>query len=426
MSNLFYDAGEPAFDADGKLQQKVMLATTVYDTPSAGYVFSIQKTREYLHRKGVISAYLLLQGNCHVDDARNNVVQHFLLSDCTELVFLDADVSWEPEALLKLCQAPADLVGGVYPYRRDGTKDSMPVLVPDGEKTDENGLIQVGGLPTGFMRIKRHVLEKLSETADHYWNKADRRSKVPILFERTFEDGVRWGGDITFCRKWHNAGGKMYALADLRLGHTGHLTLYDSLSALMRRQGKETIKYMADFLESADFDNLSPEKLHIFTEARQYLGNTWGALEDVLSMCAALAKRADGPIIETGSGLTTIALAASTNQDVYCLEHDPVWAQRLEALIEESGVDNIHVKLCEIKDGFYEIPDDLPSYFAVGLNDGPPRQLGSRMKFFEHFGNTENIIVDDADGDKLGEDLKTWCHTNGRKIDFVERSALIR
>jgi acetone carboxylase gamma subunit len=42
----------------------------------------------------------LLSGNCHVDDARNSVVREFLASDCTELVFIDADVSWEPETLV--------------------------------------------------------------------------------------------------------------------------------------------------------------------------------------------------------------------------------------------------------------------------------------------------------------------------------------
>ena len=73
MSNLFYDEGEKATG------QKVMLATTAYDTTAPGYVFSIQRSRAALDKANIQSAYLLLSGNCHVDDARNIVVQNFLL-----------------------------------------------------------------------------------------------------------------------------------------------------------------------------------------------------------------------------------------------------------------------------------------------------------------------------------------------------------
>jgi len=414
MSSLFYDPG------DKVKGQKVLLCTTVYDTPSPGYVFSLQKTRQALEKTGIQTAYLLLAGNCHVDDARNNVVQQFLLSDCTDLVFLDADVSWKPDDLIKLCQADAAVVGGVYPYRREGSRENLPVLMVPGVTEPDNGLLQVAGMPTGFMRIQRHVLETLSEDADHYWNKADRRSKVPILFERTFEDGTRWGGDISFCRKWHKKGGKLFVLPDLRLGHAASSIIHDSLSAALRRQGDETLAYMVEKIKKNDFDPA------LFIEARHYIGNSYGALEDVLMMCALLGKKADGPIIETGSGLTTIVLASSSTEPVYCLEHDTRWAQDLEKLAAKAGVDNFHVKLCDIQDQWYVVPKDIPSQFALGLNDGPPRKIGSRMGFFDHFGHTETIICDDADNPAYGNELTQWSHDHHRKIDFVERSALIR
>src|SRR5688572_1419621 len=127
MSNHFYDEGPPA---TGK---KVLLATPSYDRPCAAYTFAIAKSREALSQAGIQSAYLLLQGNCHVDDARNSIVRDFLESDCTDLVFLDADVDWEPEALVQLCQRECDVVGGVYPYRRDGS-DNMPCRLVSNEK----------------------------------------------------------------------------------------------------------------------------------------------------------------------------------------------------------------------------------------------------------------------------------------------------
>ncbi|KKK56340.1 hypothetical protein LCGC14_3065520, partial [marine sediment metagenome] len=97
MSHLYHDEGP---QGPGR---RVMLATTVYDTPAAGYAFAMSRSRGVLHKAGINTEYALLTGNCHVDDARNVVVQQFLLSQCEELIFIDADVLWEPEDLLRLC-----------------------------------------------------------------------------------------------------------------------------------------------------------------------------------------------------------------------------------------------------------------------------------------------------------------------------------
>ena len=421
MSNFFFDEGPVC------LARKVCLATTAYENPDASYTFSIQKSREAIHRAGIPTAYMLLSGNCHVDDARNKIVQEFLLRDCTDLVFLDADVSWEPDALIELCMYDCDIVGGVYPYRRDNeqSKANMPVMmIPGIVEADGDGLVEVAGLPAGFMRIRRHVLETLAAKADDYWNSGDRRSKVPILFERTFDEGTRWGGDLAFCNKWRATGGKVHAAYEMYLGHTAKSIVRDSLGAALRRQGGETLRYVVEQIRAGSTD---PK---LFREARRHTENHFGALEDVLMLCAVMARRADGPIIETGSGLTTIILAAASDHPVYCLEHDPHWVAQLERMIDEAGVSNIGLCLCPIKDGWYDLTEfpDLPERFALGLNDGPPRTLGSRMGFYDRFGAcTDTIIADDADDRGYGDAIEEWCAENGRRVDFIEgRAALIR
>ena len=424
MSTLFLD--HPHTELTGV--QKVMLATTAYDNPDASYTYSIQRSRAALEEAGFLTSYMLLSGNCHVDDARNTVVQEFLLTDCTDLVFIDADVSWEPEALVDLCRYDCDLVGGVYPFRGEEqqTKGGMPVvMIPGVVEANGQGLIEVMGLPAGFMRIKRHVLESLTRDAHRYWNRGDRRAQVAILFERSFENGVRWGGDLTFCNKWRAAGGKIYAAPEMYLGHTCKTIIRDSLGAALRRQGGETLRYVADQIKAG---SMAPD---LFTEARRRMDNDYGAQEDVLVLCAIMARLADGPIIEAGSGLTTIVLAAATEHPVFCLEHDPIWAAHLGGIIEESGVSNVGVCLCPIKDGWYDLSDyeaELPERFALGLNDGPPQTLGNRMGFYDHFGHcTDTIIVDDADDRAYGTATVEWCAENGKRIDFVEqRAALIR
>jgi len=377
-----------------------------------------------MHKAGLQTAYMLLQGNCHVDDARNSVVQEFLLSDCDELIFIDADVSWTPDALIRLCGHDVDIVGGVYPFRREGAKGNMPVRMIQGMHTpDENGLLEVEGLPTGFVRIRRHVFETLAKSADHFWNRGDRRSKVPILFERTFEDGNRWGGDLAFFRKWRNAGGRVFADYEMRLGHTGKVTMHDSLGAALRRQTGTTLAHLAEEVRKGQPD------LGLFTEARYWLGNEFSALEDVLSLCALV--KADGDIVEAGSGLTTIVLAAANpDHTVWCIEHNAAWAARVEEMAYQAGTRNIAICTAPIKGGWYDMAEleGMPERFALGLNDGPPRTNASRMGFFEHFGDrVDTIIVDDADDPGYALAVDGWCAENFRTRDIIgERAMLIR
>lgn len=418
MSNIYVDAGPPASG------QKVFLATTAYENPDASYTFSIQSSRQALSEAGIQSAYALLSGNCHVDDARNTIVQEFLLSDCTDLMFLDADVSWEPEDLVQLCKHDCDLVGGVYPFRREDLRGNgtMPVrLIHD--DPEENGLLEVEGLPAGFMRIRRAVLETLHSQT--YWNRTDRRSKVTILFERDLIDGARWSGDLNFCRKWREIGGKVYADSELCLGHIAKTRIVDSLAASFRRLKGQSLRHCANLIRE------NRETPNIYREVLAAIENPWAAGGEVLASCVLMARKATGPILEMGSGISTILMAAATDQMVWCVEHNDFFADRLEDMARIAGLTNIMLVTCPLKDHWYDLSEDmnaLPDKFALALVDGPPRYLGSdRMRFFEVFGTRVNaVICDDANEGEYAGKLRVWAQDNGREIKVEgDRLAII-
>lgn len=418
MSSLFYDAGQPA---DGR---KVFLATTAYDSPDASYTFSIARSREALHKAGLPTAYLLLSGNCHVDDARNKVVHDFLKSDCTDLVFIDADVSWEPESLIQLCRFDCDVVGGVYPYRRETGKEGMPVRNLPEKLEPLNGLLEVAGLPTGFLRIRREVLEKLHREVQTFHDKGKR--DIAEIFRRSISaDKGRMGGDIGFCELWRGIGGKVHAAVDLRLGHCGKQIVKDSLAASLRRQTGQTLRYVCDKIrDEAETDD-------VYDEAWKMVFNPWGAPPDFLRMAVLLARKSPGPIIETGSGLTTLLMAAARpDLKVWCMEHDLFYSFKLQQMAHSAGVDNINIIEVPIKDRWYDLSEDedvIPSRFGMGLVDGPPRYLGTRMTFFERMGQDCDIILcDDVDDDSYLDHVKEWAATQDMVVETeAERIAVV-
>lgn len=403
MSRFNYDPGPPL------VGQKVMLATTVYDRTDDGYTFAIASSREALHQRGIKSAYFLLQGNCHVDDARNEVVKEFLASDCTDLVFLDADVVWEPGDLLRLCTRDADVVGGVYPYRHEG-REGMPVRLLEGSPEPNDGLVEVEGLPTGFIRIRRPVLEALADRAESYPSPS---GDVPLVFERTLEAGTRWGGDLNFCRKWRALGGKVLADYELRLGHAAKTVLYDSLGAWLRRRDGSTLRHVVEKVRAG------AETYEDMAEARRFMNNPWTASETLLLTAVKLARRAEDFIIEAGSGLSTVLMAAASKRTVFALEHDPHHANVLRHLAELSGVSNIGLCMCEVKDGWYDLSGkSLPEHFTFGLNDGPPRQIGDRLRFFERL-SVDTVLCDDTDDLAYMTALRQLANDTGKRLESV-------
>ena len=67
------------------------------------------------------------------------------------------------------------------------------------------------------MRIRRSVFEKLLPSQSRH----GRENPTAVFFERRFNGNTRDGGDVTFCRKWIAAGGKVVVDSQLKLSHIG-------------------------------------------------------------------------------------------------------------------------------------------------------------------------------------------------------------
>ena len=93
--------------------------------------------------------------------ARNTLTAKFLTNpDSTHLMFIDADIGWEPWHLLVMLNRDVDVIGGLYPMK------SLPVKwcvngFEGAEVSEDGNLQEVSKTGTGFLLIKREVFEKL-------------------------------------------------------------------------------------------------------------------------------------------------------------------------------------------------------------------------------------------------------------------------
>jgi len=157
--------------------------------------------------------------------ARNTLTAKFLTNpDSTHLMFIDADIGWEPWHLLVMLNADKDVIGGLYPMK------SIPIkwCVNGFEGAKEDGALQeVSKTGTGFLLIKRHVFEKLNKHPHVIPFKNDIGLPVELdaHMKTYFDTGVRenryYSEDWAFCENWRDLGGEVWVDKRVLLRHSG-------------------------------------------------------------------------------------------------------------------------------------------------------------------------------------------------------------
>jgi len=177
------------------------------------------------HFAGSELKIVFLPGCSLITHARNQLARDFMASDFDRMVFVDADVSWEPGALIKLAHHPVDLVGGAYRFKSE--EEGYPVIYTDQAwyADDETGLLEVWGLPGGFLAINRCVFEKLKEA---HPKRAYRfhDDEFQGYFHAPIDDWMMFGEDMAFCYDWRALGGKVWLDPRLTLTHVGGAKQY--------------------------------------------------------------------------------------------------------------------------------------------------------------------------------------------------------
>ena len=191
------------------------------------FALSLTATTKAFNHSDV--TFLTLVGSSVLHAARNNLVAQALARGADNIVFIDDDVSWTPQAMERLLLHPERIVGGVYqkkPHHPHGKVEMAVSAMPGGLKPDHRGLVEVDGCATGFLRIDREVFEAMKTTSlkMHDDSLNDEENKH---LHRWFEFGImhrdgrayEHGEDYKFAHKAREAGFKSYIDPDIKLGH---------------------------------------------------------------------------------------------------------------------------------------------------------------------------------------------------------------
>jgi len=235
---------------DAAKRPSIMIATPMYGGMCTGhYVHGLLRTMGKMREVGVNMFWAHSMNESLITRGRNELVRLFLEHDFDYLLFIDADIGFEAEAVLTLLSADRDIACGMYPKKevawdkinkaakegKDNLQDYAGAFVFNmvGEnhaETDPDGMIEVRHGGTGFMMIKRGVFEHLKPHVPTYrvsthTDPVTGEYIKPLTYE-FFATSIDDGGallseDFHFCELFRKHGGKVYANPFLKLEHVG-------------------------------------------------------------------------------------------------------------------------------------------------------------------------------------------------------------
>jgi len=245
---------------------KVLIATPCFNNQLyTGYFHSMIQLLDCLNRHNIAFAIATTGNESLITRGRNYFVS-LLLSNpgFTHLLFIDADITFQPMSIVRMIHSNKPIVGGAYPKKgiqwdkiytmlsssspEDSTSSSkqfnfLQELTHDyainfkcdvndhSNVTIENGFMEVAYIATGFMLIQRHVLETMVSRFPELkfkndvagYNNQHNTEYFYSLFDCFIDpESKRYlSEDYAFCKRWLQVGGEIWLDITCALNHFG-------------------------------------------------------------------------------------------------------------------------------------------------------------------------------------------------------------
>ena len=246
-------------DLDLVRKSHIMFATPCYGGMiGAQYLRSWTQTMTLFNAVGMKYSMITIDNESLVTRARNTLVAYFLADpSATHLMFIDADIGWTSQDIIRMMSYDQDVIVGAYPKKgikypdiKSAVKNNPDILpehlewhssnyvvnmaweTVDGQtraRVDDKGNLQVLDAGTGFMIIRRSVIERIIEAQPElkYVNDMPLPEQVKkhsySIFDTIHDPETNryLSEDYTFCRRWQKLGGEIWLDPRTRLDHWG-------------------------------------------------------------------------------------------------------------------------------------------------------------------------------------------------------------
>jgi hypothetical protein len=259
-------------------KHKLFVATPMYGGMNHGlYMKSCLDLQSTMNRYGIEVKFSFLFNESLITRARNYLVDEFLRSDYTHMLFIDSDIHFNPQDVIALLALDKDVIGGPYPKKSMNWSNIATAARnhPDLDPKELEGLVgeyvfnvvkgtqqfqvteplEVMEIGTGFMMIKREVFTKMEAEYPMIRYKPDHVGQanfdgtryIHAYFDTVIDtkDSITGGGsdrylseDYMFCQMWRKMGGTIFLCPWMKTQHIGTYAFTGNMPAVAQYTGK--------------------------------------------------------------------------------------------------------------------------------------------------------------------------------------------
>ena len=254
-------------------KKKLFVATPCYGGQCLGlYTKACLDLQAICIQYGVECRFSFIFNESLITRARNYLVDEFLRSGCTHMLFIDADIQFNPQDAFALLALDREIIGGPYPKKSINWNNIVNAIKKHGDSEDFNPreLEQVTGdfvfnpvpgtksfkitepvevmeIGTGYMMIQREVFEKYAEEYPHLNYKPDHIGQdnfdgsrnIHAYFDTIIDpQSHRYlSEDYMFCQNARAIGIKVWLCPWMKTTHVGTYAFQGDLAAVASLSG---------------------------------------------------------------------------------------------------------------------------------------------------------------------------------------------
>ena len=217
---------QKSYDLAGK---SIFIALPAYDFKvSLKLAVSLARFTQAAPQHGISVQLGSICGCSVVSRARNLLAQDMLESTCDYLLFIDSDINFEPDDILRLMAWGSDPKKGIVAaVPRTRSEDKVYITTLDYDENNDltmngMGLVRAKRVATAFMLVRREVFVTMT-AANPDWKYYDKRSErtIPCLFDFQLTEEGYIGEDFLFCDRARELGFEVWIDPSITLGHMG-------------------------------------------------------------------------------------------------------------------------------------------------------------------------------------------------------------
>lgn len=247
-------------------KKKLFVATPMYGGQCFGmYAKAALDLQGLCTQYGIEVRFSFIFNESLITRARNYLVDEFLRSGFSHLLFIDSDIHFDPRDVIALLAMDKDVIGGPYPKKsirwpaiKDAilknssiepgeldklTGDYVFNPVPGTEKFSVAEPVEVLEIGTGYMMVQRHVFEKFEKAYPELRYKPDHVGQanfdgsryIHAYFDTVIDHGKSdryLSEDYMFCQWWRNIGGQIWLCPWMKTHHIGTYAFTGDMQAV--------------------------------------------------------------------------------------------------------------------------------------------------------------------------------------------------